>query len=277
MVTHLRSRQRCTNPRHGTGRQAKAIAIFLAFGLWVSATALAQLDPSCTASVLNRTVQVNEDGSFFFAGVPSEAGFHRVRVACTPAEGSLVQGQSGLFRFIPNGLVELAGIDFGELTPIPQAIRVEVNPDVLTEPGQRAAIIVTGILSDGTTVDMSDPAEGTEYWVSDERVAALVENEDPREFFLLARERGRVLVGARRDGVVGAVEVELEVPNDADGDGMTDESNLREFEIGSDIFSADTDGIDDGREVEVGTLPNDPGTAPAPPPKSAVMKTFGTY
>ncbi len=173
MATNLRSRQHDTSPRHGLGRRAVAVAFFLALGLSVSATALAQLGSLCTASLLNRSVQVNGDGSFFFAGVPSEAGLHRVRVACTPAEGSLIQGQSGLFRFILNGLVQIAGVDFGELTPIPQAIDVEVNPTVLTEPGQRAGILVTGILNDGSTVDMSDPAEGTEYWVSDERVAAL--------------------------------------------------------------------------------------------------------
>ncbi len=57
---------------------------------------------------------------------------------------------------------------------------------------------------------MSDPAEGTEYWVSDSRVGAQVEDLTS-SFILVARERRRVLVGARRDGAV-----ELDLGNDGD-------------------------------------------------------------
>jgi len=245
----------------------------------------AQLNEACTASLLNRSVQVAPDGGFELAGVPAEQGLHRVRVHCAPEGMPLSQGQSALFNLIPNGLVTLTGIDFTTLTPIPEAIDVEVSPATLTRVGQVAAILVTGILSDGSQVDMSSAADGTEYWVSNPRVAGLARLPDDR-VVLVAKERGRVLVGARREGVVGAVEVDLPIPNDADGDGMTDEyesvlgldpndpddaledpdgdnlNNLQEFELGTDPFSDDTDGdgLKDGREVELGTLAFDPDT-----------------
>lgn len=73
----------------GLGVRLAAFAgSLLMVGLVVSAPARAQLGPACTASVLNRTVQVNDDGSFFIGDVPAEPGLFRVRVECTPMHPS---------------------------------------------------------------------------------------------------------------------------------------------------------------------------------------------
>ena len=257
--------------------------------LWFPAPAAAQLNETCTATLQSRTAQVAADGSFLLTAVPTDASLHRVRVQCVPPGGGSLEGESDLFRLIPNGQVTLSGgIRFGTLTPIPAAMELTVASPLMTR-GASTPVVVTGILSDGSQIDMSDPVQGTEFWVSNETIAELAFVGDlsvSQSVSLVARERGVVLVGARREGVVGTIEVSVEIRNDADGDGMTDEfeeavgldpddageavedpdgdglSNLQEFEIGSDAFSPDTDddGLSDGFEVSAGTLPTDADT-----------------
>ncbi len=159
--------------------------------------AAAQLGASCTATVQNRTVQANGDGSFFIPNVPSEQGLYRARVSC----GGGAEGESPLFQFVPNGDTVVSDIDFTSLTPLPEALQVEVFPEAITRRGGGATIVVTGILSDGSGVDMSDVTGGTEYWVSDPRLARL--EFESGAWRLIAQDRGRVLVGARRNGLLG--------------------------------------------------------------------------
>ena len=282
------------SPRPTGGRSARPLggagsflggvllALLASLLLGLAAPAAAQLGPACTASVLNRTVQVEEDGAFFIPDVPAEPGFFRVRVQCTPDGGDLAQGESPIFNFVPNGLVQVGPIAFGDVSPIPVAL--ELTPET-TEPtlrGQRIELAVEGILGDGSSVDLADPETGTEYWSSSPRLATVGWDADLGRAFIVANERGRVLIAARNQGVLGSVEIDILIPNDADDDGMTDEfeiakgldpnnpddafedpdgdnlSNLEEFEIGTEIFVADTDGdgLDDGEEVE--TFGTDP-------------------
>ena len=84
--------------RSSRGRSSRPCAAVIVAAAWMTlaAAAGAQLGPACTASLLNRSVQVNEDGSFFLADVPAEVGLHRVRVNCTPVGAPLGQGQCAL-------------------------------------------------------------------------------------------------------------------------------------------------------------------------------------
>ncbi len=252
---------------------------------WVLAPAppaAAQLGPACTASVLNRTTQVQEDGGFFLADLPAEPGFFRVRVQCTPDDGPLSQGESPNFRFVPNGLVQIGAIAFGDVSPIPVAVELQIGKTIFTTAGEAASLVVDGILGDGSSVDLTDPETGTEYWSSNPRLAQVVVNPDLGTATVVARERGRVLIAARNQGVLGSVEIEILIPNDADDDGLTDEfevavgldpndpsdaladpdsdglSNLEEFELGTEIYADDTDGDGLIDSVEVRDLGTDP-------------------
>src|SRR5687767_2224891 len=113
------------------------VGFLLSLLLAVAAPAAAQLNQTCTASALNRTVQVAEDGAFFIADLPAEPGLHRVRVTCTPEGAPVTRGQSPFFLFVPNGLVQITAISFGGVSPIPVTLSLEVPTRQLLEKNQR--------------------------------------------------------------------------------------------------------------------------------------------
>lgn len=92
-------------------RLIRTLAVVLSVIAWAMTvpSATAQLGPNCTASLLNRTVQVNADGSFAIGNVPANPqSLYRVRVRCIAPNGSVVQGQS---RFLT--LTGADSIDIG--------------------------------------------------------------------------------------------------------------------------------------------------------------------
>ena len=108
--------------RH-TDTRGPLSSIVLLVGLVVAAfTALpahAQLGADCTASLLGRTAQVNDEGTFFISNIPVEPGLHRVRITCSPDGGVVARGQSALFDIQPNVLIQVGPIAFGAVDPIP--------------------------------------------------------------------------------------------------------------------------------------------------------------
>ncbi len=246
------------------------------------APAAAQLNDTCIAELQNRSVQVSADGSFFLANIPIEnaSDAQRVRVTCD-GTGGLTFGASEVFMLIANDVVLVPPIAFGNVSPIPVALQLTAEPEILTAVNEVADVTVIGILADGTLIDLSDDETGTTYTSSATHAATVSEDGGVQ-----AHQRGRVLITARNEGVVGAVEIDIAIPNDADDDGMTDEyeiakgfdpsdpfdaledpdgdslSNVDEFLNGTDPFAADTDadGLSDREELDLGTLPADPDT-----------------
>ena len=248
-------------------------------GVLISVPTQAQLGADCTASLLGRTAQVNDDGSFFIANIPVEPGLHRVRVTCSPDGGVIARGQSPLFDIQPNFLIIVGPIAFGTVDPIPVFLQVTAPTTTLDQAGQQVQLNVQGVLADGSSVDMTAASGGTVYVSSDERVAKVDSMGK-----VTAYERGAVVITVRREGVVGSIRIDVAIPNDADGDGMTDDfevandldpnnptdaledldgdglTNLEEFQYGTSIVAADTDGdgLTDRDEISRGTPPADP-------------------
>ncbi|MEO1085836.1 MAG: Ig-like domain-containing protein, partial [Acidobacteriota bacterium] len=189
------------------------------------------LDENCTATILNRSTQVAPDGSFAIPNVPVDVGgLFRVRVVCD-RDGELVRGQSRLLDLVANGETPLvpAGvfdaqpISFDAFTPIPRTLRLFAETDLttFTGVGEMRQLYTVATMADGQVVDMTGSDTGTSYSSSNPGVASV-----DAEGLVTAHRRGSVVVQARNEGVVGALDLQILIPDDADGDGMTDSWRL---------------------------------------------------
>src|SRR5947208_11657384 len=114
---------------------AGALVLCLAQG------AFAQLNQNCTVSVLNRTVQVNPDGSWVLPNIPANFGQVKARATCVQ-NGTTVFGESAFFTVPANGAVNLPAITLGSTTPIPVSLTISSPASSLTTAGQTAQLTV---------------------------------------------------------------------------------------------------------------------------------------
>ena len=235
--------------------------------------AWASLGKNCTASILNRTVQLNDDGSFAIPNVPVDPlGLFRVRVVCVLPDGTTTGAQSGLLRLVPNGTTKVGKIDESTLTPIPVSLNVTIleNVSTLTAVGQTLHLAVFGTFPDGSQNALNFPDSGTTYISSNPGIASVDANG-----VVTAVSRGSVTITARNEGAAATIKIDVStiistvgdgIPDDwkiahglsitdpgvagqdPDGDGLT---NLEEFQNGTDPNNPDTDGdgVSDGDEV----------------------------
>jgi hypothetical protein len=242
-------------------------------------SAYGQIDQNCTATVQNRSVQVNPDGTFAIPNVPVDSlSLFRVRVLCKNPDGTTTPGQSGLLTFVPNSSTNVGAFDFDNITPIPVSLDLsaEEGDTSITNLGDTRHIFVFGTLPDGSQVGLNLPDSGTTYASSNPAIATV-----DSTGMVTAVGRGSVTVTARVEGVAGTIQFDINPivssagdgipddwkiahgfdPNDrtvanadTDGDGLT---NLQEFQLGTDPRNPDTDGdgVTDGEEVKRGTNP----------------------
>ncbi len=240
---------------------------------------LAQLNQDCTVSVLNRTVQVNPDGSWVLPNVPANFGQVKARATCV-RNGVTISGESDYFTIPANGAVNLPTIKLGAATAIPIALSIGPANPSFTSAGQTIQLVVTATYPDNSTKDVSAASTGTNYTSSNPAIATVNANG-----LVTAVSSGTVVLQASNDGATGIIKATVLLSNvDTDGDGIPDDveatlgldpqnpvdaqedfdrdglTNLKEFQLGTGlrVFDTDGDGIGDGLEVESGSNPLDP-------------------
>jgi hypothetical protein len=232
--------------------------------------ALAQLNQNCIVSVLNRTVQVNADGSWVLPNIPANFGQVKARATCVQ-NGVTTFGESAFFTVPANGAVNLPAITLGSTSPIPISLLVTATNLPLTTAGQTVQLVVTATYSDGSTKNVNLASAGTTYTTSNAAVASTTV-----DGLVTAVASGTVVIQATNDGATGIISVPIVLggnsvggipvswlianhlnqfsptiaSEDPDRDGLT---NLQEFQIGTDPNNPDTDGdaLKDGDEVNV--------------------------
>jgi uncharacterized repeat protein (TIGR01451 family) len=244
--------------------------------LGLAVTTAQPLDESCTATILNRSVQVSPFGTFAIPNVPVEPGFFRVRITCMK-DGVTTVGQSGYIMLNRSGVTQIPSITLGVQDPMPVGLTLAAPQTTFTAANESVQFMATASFADGSTENVTPASEGT-FWSSSNPQIARVEGDG----LVTAVSRGAAIIQASNEGVLASLAIQILIPDDADGDGLTDAyeqvygfdpndpadalqdadgdglTNLRESELGTNPRNSDTDGdgVTDTVEIAQGSNPN---------------------
>ena len=113
-------------------------------------TAHAALNENCTVSILNRTAQVQPDGTFVVPNVPGGGNIERARATCVE-NGVTRAGQSEPFIVPANGIVDVPPIDLTQWLSPPSGLAISVPATTLTATGNTVQLSVLGSYADGSS------------------------------------------------------------------------------------------------------------------------------
>ncbi len=235
------------------------------------------LDATCTVSALNRSSQVQPDGSWVLPNIPANVGQVRVRATCVAEDGTVRGGQSDFVTVPANGVVQVPVISFETAAPEPATLALSAPVTTLSTAGETVQLVATATMADASTSDVTPAAAGTSYRSSNPAIASV-----DAGGLVTAATSGTVLVSALNEGALAVLLIQVNLSGDSDGDGLPDDyelahgfdpndpadalgdpdgdglTTLAEFGLGTDprVDDSDGDGLLDGDEVNTaGTDP----------------------
>jgi hypothetical protein len=234
------------------------ITILICFYL-CSPSHATELDESCIVNILNRTVNVDENGSWDMPNVPSFMGRIRARVTCQ-RDGKTISGATPFFSVANNQQTTVEDFVFSEggkvETPIIKLTFLTRSGFRVTEQTPQAI----GIYKRGSRLpfeDLSDvEVSGLNLISSNPNILRI----EDRKYIPL--KSGTVTVTARIDGSIALQRVTVDLGDvvDSDGDGLPDDYEIENGLDPSDPIDAfediDGDGLTALEEYNAGTDPN---------------------
>ena len=183
----------------------------------------AQLNENCTVSILNRTANVQSDGTFSLPNVPSNMGLVRARATCVDTEsGVTLSGQSDYVTLIANEINSIPEIKFeDDYEQVPSELTISSNKFTLNSVGDTAQLTVIAAYPDGSAADVTDASNGTSYTISNPAIATVNENG-----LVTAVASGTVIVSASNEMVLSSISIKVVLTGDSDGDGLPDDFEL---------------------------------------------------
>ena len=201
---------------------------------------------NCVVTVNGQSVNINSDGSFSISNIaaPDQFGlggpgsspdflsddFVRVVAICTRKNETVIYAFSEPFQ-IKQGETYVVG----QLTvtqtppPFPDTLRMSVDDPTLTAIGQTTQLHVTGVLVDGSEIDVTPRTAWTIYRTSNPDVATV-----GRDGLVTATGAGTVFTTAVNEGATAVKQI-LVVP----GDPLTTVEGFVQLEDGTPVMGAD--------------------------------------
>ena len=166
--------------------------------VWFAASvshAAPTLNETCTINILNRTTQVQPDGSWILPNIPSNMGRIRARINCLQG-GQTVSGQSDWFSMGPAGVVDVGNFSFQTVDPAPNRLLIDPPGNSTLAPGESLALQVSAEYRSQDSRNITSSG-GINYSSSNADIAEVDANGN-----VTADTSGRALITERQDGVV---------------------------------------------------------------------------
>jgi hypothetical protein len=174
-------------------RMLSVLAFTALFGVY---NASAQLNDSCTISVLNRNITAQPDGTWVIPNIPANQGRVRARATCVQS-GATIFGQSDLFLVPSNGAVNVMPIQFGTVSPIPDSLTMSSGSGSV-KVGSTLQLTTTAVYPGGATANVTAAGAGTDYSSSSPSVASVSPNG-----LVTGLSQGAALITAFNEGTQG--------------------------------------------------------------------------
>ncbi len=235
------------------------------------------LDDTCVVNILNRTVQVQADGTWFMPNVPANFGLVRARATCL-REGGSVSGTTDYFRVQDNVQTVVPPFELidpevpGSAAPVSieisnaQRFIYEYDDDgnlafvgststvTLDPAGPTFQLGVTATYADGSTLDVTSSTFGTNY--SSSNPAAISVGADG---LVSALTSGSATIAVNLDGALAVALIEANLAGDNDLDGLPDDyesaNGLDPNDPADAAEDQDGDGLTALEEFQAGTNP----------------------